>query len=251
MKVSVVIPTYNEEAYIATCLDALMKQLVKPDEIIIVNNNSTDRTVEIAKKYPVRIVNEEQQGMIQARNKGFDEAKYEIIARTDADTILPPDWIKKIKNNFLNKNIVGLSGGGTVYDAPNDLSKQAIEQSVKPYLRLMRSALGHNCFIGSNMAIRKSAWKKAKNLVCLNNKDVHEDIDLSIHLAPFGKIKIDPALKVSTSLRRLRKLDGYFEYPYRVIKSIRKHKKFVMEEKSKKFVKNIVKQISLTNQLLN
>src|ERR1035437_9820650 len=89
MKVSVVIPAYNEEKYIGACLDSLMDQKEKPDEIIVVNNNSTDNTAKIVKKYPVRLINEEQQGMIPARNRGFNEAKFEIIARTDADTILP------------------------------------------------------------------------------------------------------------------------------------------------------------------
>jgi len=51
-----------------------MNQIEKPDEIIIVNNNSTDKTVAIAEKYPVKIVNEPEQGMIQARNRGFNEA---------------------------------------------------------------------------------------------------------------------------------------------------------------------------------
>jgi len=55
MKVSVVVPAYNEEAYIGNCLESLTNQKVKPDEIIVVNNNSTDATVKIAKRFPVRI----------------------------------------------------------------------------------------------------------------------------------------------------------------------------------------------------
>ena len=51
MKVSVVIPVYNEEKYIKNCLESLMKQEEKPDEIIVVDNNCTDETINIVKKY--------------------------------------------------------------------------------------------------------------------------------------------------------------------------------------------------------
>jgi glycosyltransferase involved in cell wall biosynthesis len=241
MKVSVVIPAYNEENYIAACLESMLDQEEKADEIIVVNNNSTDRTVDIVKQYPVRMINETEQGMIQARNRGFNEAHYEIIARTDSDTRVSSDWIKKIKQNFIDADLVALSGSASTYDAPNSFSKLAAEQTLKSYLKFMKRALGHDCLIGPNMAIRKSAWEKVKDSVCLKDHDVHEDIDLSIHLAPFGKIKNDPTLFVNSSLRRFKieKFESYFEYPYRVIKSIRKHKKLVMEQKGKAFVKKL------------
>lgn len=247
MKVSVVVPAYNEENYIGNCLDALMKQEEKPDEIIVVNNNSTDKTTEIAKKYDVKIINEAEQGMIQARNRGFNEAQYEIIARTDADTIVPPDWIKKIKQNFINDDIVAVSGEATTYDLSNELAKQAAIQSQKSYFILMRTALGHDCLLGPNMAIRKNAWEKVKKTVCLNDNDVHEDIDLAIHLASVGKIGHDKTLIVNSSFRRFKKITSYFEYPYRTVKSVNSHKQRVMKEKSKAFVKRFVAKALLIN----
>lgn len=242
MKISVVVPAYNEQAYLTGCLDGIMQQKVKPDEVIIVNNNSTDATVAIAKKYPVRIVNESKQGMIQARNRGFNEAKYDIIARTDADTIVPTDWIEKIKKTFEDNKIVALSGPSSFYEMPKNLSKQAALQTQKSYFRLIKPALGHNCLYGPNMVIRKSAWEKVKKMVCLNDREVHEDIDLSIHIAPFGEIKIDYTLIVNSSFRRFKRISSYFEYPYRAVKSVSKHKQIVMEKKGKELVKKIVKR---------
>jgi len=239
MKVSVIIPAYNEELYIKKCLDGLANQIEKPDEIIVVNNNSTDNTVLIAEKYPVRIVNETAQGMIQARNRGFNEAQYEIIARTDSDTIVPPDWIKKIKENFLDPDVVAVSGLANVYDMTSHLSKQAAMQSLKSYMRLMKSALGHDCLIGPNMAIRKTVWEQAKGTVCLDNHEVHEDIDLTIHFAPFGKIKVDPTLVVSSSFRRFKKLQSYIEYPLRAVKSVQKHKQYTVKARGTAFIKKI------------
>ena len=64
MKVSVVIPVYNEKKRIKKCLDSLLSQSEKPDEIIVVDNNSTDSTVSIVRKYKgVNLVHEKKQGI--------------------------------------------------------------------------------------------------------------------------------------------------------------------------------------------
>src|SRR5690349_17720342 len=98
--ISVVIPAYNEEDYIENCLKSLMRQEVMPDEIIVVNNNSTDRTEEIVKKYPVIVITENKKGTIAPRKRGFGMAKGNIIVRTDGDTGFPTNWVKKIKQDF-------------------------------------------------------------------------------------------------------------------------------------------------------
>ena len=97
MKISIIIPAYNEETYIRECLKHVLDQIEPADEIIVVNNNSSDKTVEIIKEFPVTLVNETQQGMIPARNRGFNEATGDILIKTDADTQVPTDWVKKIK----------------------------------------------------------------------------------------------------------------------------------------------------------
>lgn len=245
MKISVVIPAYNEELYIGPCLESLLNQQEKPDEIIVVNNNSTDRTVEIAKNYPVRIINEPQQGMIQARNRGFNEAKYEIIARTDADTILPPTWIKNIKKKLENQKIIALSGPAKFYDLPefaqNDTWKTQPTwlKIIKSYNKIVRKLLKHDCLYGPNCILRKRAWEKIKDDVCLNDKLVHEDLDLAIHLAPLGIVKFDNSFVVQTSVRRWKKPESYFNYLLKVFKSIAKHE----QKKTKLSGKHIVKQL--------
>jgi glycosyltransferase involved in cell wall biosynthesis len=247
MKISVVIPAYNEEKYIKTCLESILNQEEQADEIIVVNNNSTDKTVELAKEYPVRVVNEAEQGMIQARNRGFNEAQYEIIVRTDADTIVPQNWIKRIKKYFENEKLIALSGPSSFYETNNNLSEKAALQTQKSYLNFMTHAMGHGCLYGPNMALRKSAWERVKNSVCLNDRDVHEDLDLAIHLAPFGEIMVDDTLIVNASFRRFKKLKSYFEYPYRVVKSVNRHKQLVMKEKGKELMKKIAAKNFLAN----
>lgn len=104
MKVSVVIPARNEEKYIGKCLQSLLEQEEKADEIIVVDNNSSDKTAEIAKSYGARVIKEKTQGITYARTLGFNSAKFEIIARVDADTTVPKDWILRIKKDFEDNN---------------------------------------------------------------------------------------------------------------------------------------------------
>lgn len=225
MRVSVVIPVYNEEKYIEKCLQSLTNQEEKPDEIIVVDNNSTDKTAEIAKKYGARVVSEKIQGMIPARNKGFNEAQYEIIARTDADTYVPKNWVKRIKEDFReDKKLVGLSGPTHFYDFPTHKLLQYSQWQTKAVYTFIKWQIKHDPLHGPNMAIRKSAWEKVKDEICLDDKYVHEDIDLAIHLVKLGNLKIDSKLIVNTSFRRWKKLYSYYEYPYRLFKTVSKHK---------------------------
>lgn len=222
MTVSVVIPTYNEEKYIGRCLESLTNQDEKPDEIIVVDNNCTDRTVSIAKQYPVKIVREEKQGMISARNAGFNYAKSDIIARCDADVIVPKDWIKKIKNNFASNHIDALAGPAYFYDL--FLAKQTFLPFLL-YHYILRLFVGHHILAGPNMILTKAVWEKIKNEVCMDDTVVHEDIDLSLHIHKYGIIQFDPNLVVKVSGRRLNSnpLSFFVEYPMRLLKTIRVH----------------------------
>lgn len=222
MKISVVIPVYNEEKYIGKCLQSILDQTEKPDEIIVVDNNCADKTVEIAKKFGARIVKEIKQGMIYARNAGFDNAKYEIIARTDSDTILPNDWISRIKKTFEEDLNLGALSGPTEYHK----WQKTIKLSHVPSLILFNilSLLFKNgCLYGPNMSLRKAVWEKVKADVCLNDKKVHEDIDLSIHLNKLTRIKFDNKLIIGTTRVRWKQIGT--EYAERMMGMLANHKK--------------------------
>ncbi len=94
--VSVVIPVYNSSGYIARTIESVLAQTHKPDEIIVVDNNSTDGTIEIINQYPVTLLQEnEVQSSYAARNKGIDHARSEIIAFIDADCTATDNWLKE------------------------------------------------------------------------------------------------------------------------------------------------------------
>ena len=119
LSLSIVIPVYNEEHHIRACLDAIAAQTVRPDEVIVVDNNSTDRSMEIVQEYPfVRIVREPRQGIVYTRNAGFDAAKCAIIGRIDGDTVLPVNWVARVKWFYANSSNANacLTGGGYFYN---------------------------------------------------------------------------------------------------------------------------------------
>lgn len=120
MTISVVIPTYNEEKMLPRLLVSLKNQkgLHSPFEIIVVDNNSTDKTADIARKYGAKVLFQPRRGVTYARNTGCYAAKGDIIVGTDADSILPPNYLASIVKQFRNKNIVGLCGGVYLPDAP-------------------------------------------------------------------------------------------------------------------------------------
>jgi glycosyltransferase involved in cell wall biosynthesis len=222
MNVSVIVPVYNEEKFIKKCLESLTNQQEKADEIIVIDNNCRDKTIDIAKKFPVRIVRETVQGMIAARNRGFNEAKHEIIARVDADVIVPPDWIKTIKQDFFQEKIDALTGPLIFYDLvfPSPIYSEIYFS----FMRLIQ--LGKDALVGPNMIITKKIWQKIKSDVCLNDKLVHEDIDLGIHINKSGgRIKYNKDLAVKASGRRIAKnpLSFFIEYPIRAVKTLLNH----------------------------
>ena len=111
IKISVVIPAYNSERTIQALFNSLEKQTIKPFEVIIIDDNSTDNTFEITKRTPFKVRRTEKNaGPAKARNLGIKLAKGEIIAFTDADCEVAPDWIESILKNFQTKDIKVLMG---------------------------------------------------------------------------------------------------------------------------------------------
>lgn len=101
--VSIIIPTYNAERFMPGLLDSIFKQGVEDTEVIIVDDCSKDRTVEIAKGYPVRIIQlDRNSGPAKARNIGVKEARGDIIFFLDADVIVMDGTLKEVKDYLEN-----------------------------------------------------------------------------------------------------------------------------------------------------
>ena len=95
--ISVVIPAYNEEQLLSKCLKSLTNQdFHLPFEIIVVDNNSRDKSNAIAQSFGVKVIKETNQGVVWARQKGLLQAQGEIIAQADADCYYPSNWLSLI-----------------------------------------------------------------------------------------------------------------------------------------------------------
>ncbi|HUC88189.1 MAG TPA: glycosyltransferase family 2 protein [Candidatus Binatia bacterium] len=204
LSVSLVIPAYNEERHLRVCLDSVQKQIYQPDEVLVVDNNSTDKTAEVAKTYSfVHLINESRQGRVFARNAGFEAAKGELIVRVDADTQMPADWLEHIVKFYSQADHQKLAFTG---DAAFDNVR--LPRAVAWLYHFMafdlnRLFIGHPTLWGSNMALTRKQWQAFKDHVCLRN-DIHEDLDLSIHLHDAGvNIFYDRHCRVRANLRRV------------------------------------------------
>ncbi|EUA03785.1 glycosyl transferase 2 family protein [Mycobacterium kansasii 824] len=122
LSVAIVIPAHNEERFIGKCLDACLSQTSAPDEIIVVNNKSSDNTVSIVRRYQeenphidIRLLNQnEHLGIAPTRNCGFDHARSQIIGRIDADSVVDTDWVETIRQCFQDSAIDAVTGRSTI-----------------------------------------------------------------------------------------------------------------------------------------
>jgi len=201
-KVSVVMPAYNEAEFIETTLKALLAQTYKDFELIVVDNNSTDNTGEIAKRYGARVIVEKEKGVAAARNTGFANAKGEIIACTDSDSIPPANWVEQIVEAYKkNPSMVAFGGGGLLYSGPND-ARAAARFLFPSFSLLDRYLSGGWNLNGFNLSVRSEAFKKIggfrKDLV------MGEDIDLAKRLREVGNVGYDTGFLVNVSGRRYK-----------------------------------------------
>lgn len=125
MNYYIVIPAHNEEQFIALTLESLVSQTLLPKKVIVVNDNSTDKTAEIiltfAKKYPFISIVEKKSSpihlpgskVIQAFQTGFDtlDENYDVIVKIDADLIFPTNYFETITKHFLSDATIGMVGG--------------------------------------------------------------------------------------------------------------------------------------------
>jgi len=95
-KFSIVIPVYNVEDYIKECLDSIMNQTFKDYEVIVVNDGTKDKSMDIVKKYKVKTINQENGGLSAARNNGAKHAKGEYLLFIDSDDTIEPDLLKEL-----------------------------------------------------------------------------------------------------------------------------------------------------------
>jgi glycosyltransferase involved in cell wall biosynthesis len=195
---TVIVPAYNEQDLIAGCLDSLLNQTLDKGkyEIIVIDNNSTDSTAQIAQEKGVRVEKELRKGYVHAIRRGISLCQTEFIAFTDADCRVPTDWLAKILADFTSSaKIVAVGGKLAFYDL-----QPIVDKTVQAILYF------NQALPGNNMAVKRQALEWIGGIDPRVN--LTADYWLTLKLRKVGKNKIDKSLIVQTSGRRFK---GSFE----------------------------------------
>lgn len=197
--ISVVIPSFNEGERIGRCLESLMHQTLPRDgyEVIVVDGGSKDNTREIAGQYADIVFIQTSPKVGGARNDGAERASGSIIATTDADTILPPDWLERIKAGFADPTVVMLYG--PVYPIENTIKNRVYLKMANTFA-LLGYVTGTVLFtLGCNSAFRRDAFVQAG---MYRVSDAGDDLEVARRMGLLGKVKFDRKLFVGFSMRR-------------------------------------------------
>lgn len=111
MKITCVIPSYGQEAYLSEAVESLLNQVRKPDEIIVVDDGSPDKSLALARQYPVKVISQVNKGLASARNTGIMNATGDYIFFLDADDIATEDCLEEMEKaiNETNADIIAPS----------------------------------------------------------------------------------------------------------------------------------------------
>ena len=196
MKVSVAVPAYNEEGFLEDTLRALKAQTV-PCEIVVCDNNSTDRTGEIARRYANKVVREERQGIAHAFNAASKAATGDLIAFTGADCTVPPDWLERFLPYFENRSVIACYG-------PVHSTGRSYRRTFKYWSIFYKVIVKLKISWGvsdANLVVRRKVLEKVGYFD--PRVQMHEDSWLMRKIRRYGKLRFLGDNIVRTSPRRL------------------------------------------------
>tara|TARA_A100001011_G_C14194257_1_gene792745 strand:- start:23 stop:742 length:720 start_codon:yes stop_codon:yes gene_type:complete len=200
LTVSIIVPAYNEEETIEKTLQSLKSQSYPNIEVIVVDNNSSDRTNELSKRHCGSVFLETEQGYIAAVNRGAREASGDLITFCDADSFYPKDWVTQVVQEFQKEpNIVAVYGSADTHDA-NAIQNRINGFFYTLFLRFSRF-LGLDNTSGFNFVMRRDVFMNVGGYDP-KFKKMSPDIELGKRLKKEGPIAFNPSIKVRSSFRR-------------------------------------------------
>jgi glycosyltransferase involved in cell wall biosynthesis len=194
-KITVVIPVKNSERTIRKCLEAVLNQSIKPYEVIVVDGHSSDKTVEIAKRFNVRVIYENHGTVGGARQVGLEASNGDYVAFTDADCIPEKRWLENLVKEFSDE-VVGVGGGlkyfgeglwdSSIALAMNTLvgSGNSVQGRLFKKRRFVKSISGCNCMYRKETLLKIGGFNV--------NLSINEDTELNRRLSKLGKLLYVP-----------------------------------------------------------
>lgn len=226
-KVSVVIPVYNGEKTLRHCLTSILRQTYKNYEVIVVDNNSTDKTKEIIKEFQgknIKIIYifEPLRGIGSAKNAGIKKAKGEIIAITDADCIVPENWIQELIKPIIYENELVVRGSQE--DLIKNYWTKNYQKANSEFLKLHIKDKYISDLDTKNFAIKTSI---AKKLMFDPEIKAMSDFEFYLRFKKIGKLRFKPLVRVGhyhpSSFKKFVK--NSFRRGYSIKKIFDKHKR--------------------------
>lgn len=200
VRFSVVIPAHNEADYLAATLASVQAQdFAGGIEVIVVDNGSTDGTAALAHRSGARVVAEPTPGVCAARQRGTEAARGEIVVSTDADTLHPPDWLRRLDVRFAaDPAAVAVAGPCRYADPP--WWAAVFPPLWFAALGALHSWFGHVGYItATNVAFRREGFPGYDVRLTQGG----DEADLLRRLRRWGRVVWDADLAVTTSARRM------------------------------------------------
>jgi glycosyltransferase involved in cell wall biosynthesis len=204
IRFSVVVPCYNEEAYLPAAIRSLQRQDYDGEyEIVVVDNNSTDRTAEVARDLGVRVVSEPNPGVCNARQAGTTAATGDIVISADADTTYAPDWLSKIDENF-QPDVVAVVGPCRYKDGPQ--WGRVFARALFGAVGMVYRATGRTYYVSAtNIAFRRDRWTGYDTTLTQGG----DELDLLRRMRREGTVVYDGTNPTFTSGRRFERGFAY------------------------------------------
>ena len=207
LSISVIVCAHNEARYLPACLHSLLAQTRRPDEILVVNNASTDETRAVALQIPhVRVVDEPRKGLVIARETGRLSSTGDVLVYVDADCRAPLTWLERIEARFAaDPALLALSGPYRYYDWDwwGRLLIRAYDFTLAPATQVLVKYLLRigTVFYGGNFAVRREALERIGGFD--TSIEFHgEDTNLGRRLFAVGKVGLFHDCFLHTSARR-------------------------------------------------
>jgi glycosyltransferase involved in cell wall biosynthesis len=207
LTITVIVCAYNESRLLAGCLYSLRAQTRPADDILVINNASTDQTAAVARAVPgVRVIDEPRKGLVVARETARRAAQTDVVAFVDADCRAPITWLERIERQFARRGSpVAVTGPYRFYDW--DVTGRALLRAYDIVVAPPTHALVHHMcgagaiLYGGNFAVRQDALTQIDGFD--ERIEFHgEDTNLGRRLTRIGRVALCHQCWVWTSARR-------------------------------------------------
>ena len=271
MKIYIVIPAHNEEEHITKTLESLVNQQMKPAQVVVVNDNSTDRTAEIVNDFTqkhswIQQVHKKSSEehlpgakIVEAFYKGYRvlDEDYEIICKYDADMVFESNYLLKLSQHFKENNRLGMAAGQCYIQKDDQWVLENLNKD--DHIRGSLKAYRKECFLETGKIAKSIGWDTLDELmVQYYGWELKVDPSLKVkHLKPTGfnyspgaarlqgvatyRMRLGLILTLIIGLKRAwvkREARIFFSYIKGFLDAKRESLPFIVDAKQGKFIRN-------------